>query len=123
MDDDDIASRSSLAEGIVFAGLVTSLGLGFPDRMMAAPSVVTPLEGIFLEQALIGLVRMWIGGAACFYCVDYDKSQWCGAAGSWRRVCDDGCTQGGGVVWRRGGVDGRNDEVYANIYLEDCSAV
>jgi hypothetical protein len=29
----------------------------------------------------------------------------------------------GGVVRRHGGVDGRNDEVYVDIYHEDCSMV
>jgi hypothetical protein len=27
--------------------------------------------------------------------------------------------QGGGAVWCRGGIDGRLDEVYADIYPED----
>jgi hypothetical protein len=32
-------------------------------------------------------------------------------------------SQGGGAVWRHGGVIGRIDEVYADLNLEDGSAV
>jgi hypothetical protein len=45
------------------------------------------------------------------YCVDSGGSQQCGAAGSCRRMQDDGCTQGGGFVWRRGRFDGRPGKV------------
>ena len=38
--------------------------------------------------------------------VDNGGSQRHGAAGSRRWACDDGRAQDGGVVWRRGGVDG-----------------
>lgn len=41
----------------------------------------------------------------------------CGATGSQQRVCDDRHVLGGGIVWRRGGVDGRLGKVYASIHV------
>jgi hypothetical protein len=44
-----------------------------------------------------------------------DESHRHGAEGSRRSACNDGRTQGGGVVWRHGDVDGRDVEVYVDI--------
>jgi hypothetical protein len=50
---------------------------------------------------------------------------------SWKRSASrtccltwlDGFTQGGGAIWCHGGIDGRNDIVYADIYPEDFSEI
>jgi hypothetical protein len=51
-----------------------------------------------------------------FYYVDNTRSWQHGAAGSRCRTIVDGFTQGGGDVWRHGGVNGRSDKVIAEIY-------
>ena len=55
--------------------------------------------------------------------VDDGGSQRRGAAESRRRMCAEVRSQGGGAVWRRGDVVGRPGEDYADLNLEDCSAV
>jgi hypothetical protein len=35
-----------------------------------------------------------------------DEARWLGAAKFWRPPCDDGCAQGGDIVWRHGDIDG-----------------
>jgi hypothetical protein len=55
MDDDNIFECRYLREGIVYgwSRRLTRAALGKtldPGQMMAAPNVVTPLEGIILEQ-------------------------------------------------------------------------
>ena len=59
--------------------------------------------------------RLWSGAGwkrrevvwRAFSRVDDGRSRRHGVAGSRRWACDDGRAQDGGVVWRRGGVDGR----------------
>jgi hypothetical protein len=46
-----------------------------------------------------------------------------GVARTWCLRWIDGLAQGGGAVWCHGGIDGRNNGVYADIDPEDCSAV
>jgi hypothetical protein len=42
-----------------------------------------------------------------------------GAAGICCLTWLDGLPQSGGAVWCHGGINGRNDRVYADIYHED----
>jgi hypothetical protein len=51
----------------------------------------------------------WSGMSSTIY---NDEARQQGAAEPRRPACDDGCAQGGGTVWRRGGIDGRDDKVY-----------
>jgi hypothetical protein len=51
-----------------------------------------------------------------FYYVDNTGSWQRSAAGSWCRTNVDGFAQGGGTVWRHGGVDGRSVKIIADIY-------
>ena len=75
-----------------------------PDRMMAALRCRVPYWGH----------RLWSGAGwkrrevvwCAFSRVDDNGSRQHGAAGSHWWACDDGRAQDGGVVWRRGGVDG-----------------
>jgi hypothetical protein len=46
-----------------------------------------------------------------------------GALGTCFMTWIDGIAQGGAAVWCHGGIDGRNDRVYADIYHVDFSAV
>jgi hypothetical protein len=46
-----------------------------------------------------------------------------GAPRTWCLRWIDGLAKGGGAVWCHGGIDGRNNRVYADINLEYCSAV
>lgn len=62
------------------------------------------------------VVLRW-SGVLC--CVGVVESPWHGAAVSRRRMQCDGRAQDGGVVWRRGGIDGRPGKVNAMIFLED----
>jgi hypothetical protein len=55
--------------------------------------------------------------------MDAIESRRHGATGSRRWTCEDGRAKDRGIVWRRGGVDGKNDEDYAEIYPEGCSMV
>ena len=45
------------------------------------------------------------------FCIDDDETWRHGAAGSQQRMRDNGCAQGGGVVWHHGDVDGRPGKV------------
>ena len=49
------------------------------------------------------------------YRVDDGESRRRGAAGPQRRAHDDGLAQEGGVVWRRGGADGRLGKVIVDL--------
>jgi hypothetical protein len=55
----------------------------------------------------------------CFCCVGIVESRQHGAVVSRRRTQCDGRAQDGGVVWRRGGIDGRPVKVNAMIPLGD----
>jgi hypothetical protein len=52
-------------------------------------------------------------------CVGVVEFLWHGPAVSRRRTQCDGCAEDGGVVWRRGGIDGRPGKVNAMIPLGD----
>jgi hypothetical protein len=54
-DDDDVFGCRFLCEGIIYiastrAAPGETLDPGLPDQMMAAPGVITPIEGIILEH-------------------------------------------------------------------------
>jgi hypothetical protein len=49
--------------------------------------------------------------------------QRCGVAKSQQMTCSEVHAQGGGVIWFHGGIIGRIGEVYADLNLEDGSAV
>jgi hypothetical protein len=66
--------------------------------------------------------RPWLEVWRVIFCVD-NASRRLGAAESRRRTWAEMRAQGGGAVWCHGGIDGRNYGVYADIDLEDCSAV
>jgi hypothetical protein len=50
------------------------------------------------------------GGVVCIFHVNDAESWWRGAAESRRRACLDGLAQGGGTIWRHGGIDGWSGE-------------
>jgi hypothetical protein len=77
------------------------------DWTMAAPNVVTPLEGIIFRG--VSWLEWCRGGSVerlVFYCIDDDRSSQRGVAGSLWQTHQDGCAQGRGAVVRRGGIDG-----------------
>ena len=74
------------------------------DRMLGALRCHVPYWGHRLWSG-VGWKRREVVWRS-FSRVDDGGSQRHGAAGSRRWACDDGRAQDGGVVWRRGGVDG-----------------
>jgi hypothetical protein len=79
------------------------------------------LEASFLEQTLArgGSQVEW----HVAFRVNNGASRWLGAAEYRRRTWAEMRAQGGGVVWRHGGVIGRIGKVYADLDLQDCLEV
>jgi hypothetical protein len=70
-----------------------------------------------LENILAGVVMRWSGVA--FLRIIDDESLWHGAAVPRRRSRDGGHVQGGGTVWRHGGVNDRPGRGHTDLCLED----
>jgi hypothetical protein len=78
---------------------------------MAAHHVSFPLmRASFLEYEM----HVWgyLTERCSIYCVDVGGPWW---YRQWTRL--HGLTQVSGAVWRRGGVDGKSDEAYADFLL------
>jgi hypothetical protein len=124
-----VPTRRNLVEGIGTVTFVYS-----PRLLWGKPQIwvsrigrwrrATPLSLVgasFLEQTLAR------GGSQVEWCA-YSRVD---NVGSWRhgtavsrwRTRVEVRAQGGGAVWRHGGVIGRIDKVYADLNHEDCSEV